>query len=165
MTHGYALTIGLFVGALAGLAAAPYAVYPHACHSSGDYSIVCGAFSITQPTESLGGPQALEGYTTVAHPRGTVALAIGTIGNVELAGAGDVASARALQGGIVINGPGIVDHATSLFLAAPQRIDGYTGPVRINRADWITFGSSGWSIRPDGDRILLCDAQDRCRDL
>lgn len=36
-----------------------------------------------------GGPQALEGYTYMAHRTGTTRLAIGLVGNVELAGAGN----------------------------------------------------------------------------
>ena len=46
-----------------------------------------------------GGPQALEGYTKIAHDRGITRLALGIIGNVEMNGHGDVAEVRTLQGG------------------------------------------------------------------
>jgi hypothetical protein len=163
VTASAALALGAFIGSTAGLTL-PYAVYPHVCRASGARWTVCGGFTITQPIASPGGPQALEGYTYVDHPSGTVGLAIGAIGNVEVAGSGAVTSARGLQGGIVISGPGVVDHASSLTLVAPQPTGGYTGPVNVRRADFITF-SNGWSVRPDGARILLCDPNDRCRDL
>ena len=125
---------------------------------------LCTLFHITQSTASEGGPQALEGYTYVNHPRGSVGLAIGTLGNIELAATGDTKSARALQGGVVVSGPGRVEHATTLYLSQPKRRGDYPGPTQIERADYVTF-DNGWSIRPQGDRLLICAPTNTCRDF
>lgn len=111
-----------------------------------------------------GGPQALEGYTVVKHEIGTVRLVMGTIGNIELGGGSRtvVESAVALQGGLVVTGPGYVAHATSLSLVQPRAHGGYTGGVNLGRVDYITF-DNGWSIRPDGDQLSICDPKGMCR--
>lgn len=138
--------------------------YQDQCRESSARWTLCRLVSIDQATPSLGGPQALEGYTTVRHDEGTVALALGIIGNVELAGVGHTGSARALQGGIVVSGPGQVDQAYALVLLSPQRKGGYDGPVNVTEGGFILFGNH-WSIRPDGARLLLCNPQGECRDL
>lgn len=48
---------------------------------------------------AAGSIQGLEGYTKVSHNGGTTLLAIGTIGNIELAGTGTLSIARSLQAG------------------------------------------------------------------
>lgn len=126
---------------------------------------LCGLYYITQsqPAPS-GGPQALEGYAVVQHRAGTVQLAIGTLGNIELAGAAGTETERAvaLGGGLVVAGPGHVAHATSLSLNQPHKHSTYDGPMSIDRIDYVTF-DNGWSIRPDGDNLLICDPRDHCR--
>lgn len=118
-------------------------------------------FGVVQRTPGAG-PQAVEGYTLVAHDVGTVGLALGTIGNVEVQGRGRTEQVRALQGGIVVSGPGRVDHAANIVLAGVQKHSDYDGPTDVGRVDYILFGN-GWSIRPDGARLLLCDPQNVCR--
>lgn len=118
---------------------------------------------IDQPVENrAGGPQALEGYTRISHTRGSVKLAIGTIGNVEMNARGDVETMRSLQAGGVITSDGRVKQATGLFLSKPVAGEGYQGPVNVDRYDYVTF-DNGWSIRPDGKRLLLCDPENVCR--
>lgn len=120
---------------------------------------------MTQRVASPGGPQALEGYTLVAHDRGSVALAIGTIGNVEMNGAGNVGFIRGLQSGGVVTGPGRVGVWSGLFLSQPRArasAPPYVGPVNIERYDYITF-DNGWSIRPNGDALILCNPLGNCR--
>lgn len=132
---------------------------------AGSASTVGVQSHITQQTDSIGGPQALEGYTLVAHDRGTVALALGTIGNVEQNGAGDVNRIASLQGGGVVTGPGRVHQWSALSLFQPRArrsAPAYTGPVNIDRFDYITF-DNGWSIRPNGDQLQLCDPRGICR--
>lgn len=132
-----------------------------------DASVWClGLMShVTQTTPNVtGGPQALEGYALVNHPNGRVRQVLATIGNIELKGAGATADARALQGSVVVNGPGRVDFATSLNLVGCVRQGGYDGPIDVGRCDYVTFGN-GWSLRPDGDALLLCDPRGVCRPL
>ena len=135
-------------------------------HTCGGDTWCLGTVSVVhQDTpNSAGGPQALEGYTAVNHAIGTVRLVMGTIGNIELGGGSRtvVQYATALQGGLVVTGAGRVDHATSLTLIQPRAHGDYTGPVNVGRVDYITF-DNGWSIRPDGDRLLICDKMDVCR--
>lgn len=164
-----ALTVAVVFVFAAGGAAQPTwteisRIYQHTCRASTSRWTVCGEFTITQSTPSPGGPQALEGYTYVNHPTGVVGLALGTVGNVEVGGTGEVLDVRALQGGVIISGPGDVEHATSLMLMAPKPAGDYHGQVNVKRADYLSF-DNGWSLRPDGDRLLLCDPHDRCRDL
>ena len=122
---------------------------------------LCGLFYASQSDPAPdGGPQALEGYTVVQHDVGTVALAIGTIGNVELAGAGRTKEARSLQAGGVITGSGVTERWVGLAISQPQPADGATG--RIERREYVAF-DNGWSIRPDGARLLICDPQSQCR--
>jgi len=111
-----------------------------------------------------GGPQALEGYTYLNHNQGRVRLAFGTLGNIEVHGAGTTSDARALQGGVVVSGPGRVSFGTSLYLVGCVKHGDYTGTLNVGRCDYVTFGN-GWSIRPDGPALVLCDPQNRCRQL
>jgi hypothetical protein len=111
-----------------------------------------------------GGPQALEGYTLIAHDRGLVRLAIGTIGNVEMNGAGDVDEIRSMQSGGVITNGGHVAHWTGHHFARPTRGPGYTGPINVDVIDYVTF-DNGWAIRPSGERLLFCDPRGECRDV
>lgn len=111
-----------------------------------------------------GGPQALEGYTTIAHDRGLVKLALGTIGNVEMNARGDVAMVRSLQAGGVVTNDGRVQQWSGLYLSRPRAGEGYAGAVNVQRFDYVTF-DNGWSIRPDGDRLLICDSKGICRGL
>jgi hypothetical protein len=111
-----------------------------------------------------GGPQALEGYTKIAHDRGLVRLALGTIGNVEMNGAGDVEEIRSMQAGGVVTNRGRVKHWTGMYFSRPRAGLGYTGAANIDVYDYATF-DNGWSIRPAGDRLLFCDPQGDCRDV
>jgi hypothetical protein len=113
-----------------------------------------------------GGPQALEGYTHVTHKSGTVALAIGTLGNVELGGASGTVTERAyaLAGGFVVTGPGVVNHPVTLSLGQPKRHGGYEGAMNVKDPVYIEF-DNGWSFRPSGADLLLCDPGGRCRTL
>jgi hypothetical protein len=120
---------------------------------------------IHQQTASLeGGPQAFEGYTLIEHDRGTVNIAIGTIGNVEQNGAGEVNDIRSMQAGGVVTGPGRVHHWAGLSISAPRARSDYKGAVNIERYDYVDF-DNGWSIRPDGKRLLICDPKNICRPL
>lgn len=112
----------------------------------------------------IGGPQALEGYTIVAHKEGKVQLVLGTIGNIELGGASGtvVDVAAALNGGLVVTGPGVVQEAISLSLAAAKPHGSYKGPVNVKTSTYIKF-DNGWRIRPSGPDLLLCDPSGSCR--
>lgn len=143
----------------------PLDITQHAWHCTGisDLWRVCGAFRIEQTLPNPnGGPQALEGYVDLAHPFGDVKLAIGTIGNIEVSGSGHTIEARSMQAGGVISGSGIVDEWNSLVLAEPGRKAGATGSV--TKVNYIKFGN-GWTIRPLGSRLLICDPNGNCRDL
>jgi len=109
-----------------------------------------------------GGPQALEGYTKIAHDRGNTRLALGIIGNVEMNGHGDVAEVRSLQAGGVVTNNGHVRLWTGLYLDRPKAGEGYAGPVNIERVDYITF-DNGWSIRPNGSDLTICRPSGECR--
>lgn len=78
---------------------------------------------VRQITGTDGGPQALEGYTTV-DTRGSVRLAMGTIGNVEQAGSGDIVEVRPLQSGGVVTGTGRIHRWTALVLDKPKKMGG-----------------------------------------
>jgi hypothetical protein len=109
-----------------------------------------------------GGPQALEGYSVVNNPAGSVVRhASGTIGNLEIAGAGAVTIARSLTTGLVFSGSGRVKHASTLNLFVGRKA-GYTGPVNVERLDFITF-PNGWSLRGplDGSYMILVDQHGR----
>jgi hypothetical protein len=125
---------------------------------------LCGLFMVLQAEGSpTGGPQALEGYVEMTHlSPGSVDLAIGTIGNVEHAGSGAVRRIEALRGGVMISGPGRVQEAAALSLYQATRKGGYAGPVNVDRSIYIQF-DNGWSMRPDGEALLLCDPHGRCR--
>jgi hypothetical protein len=98
-----------------------------------------------------GGPQGLEGYVYLSHPTGTTRLAIGTIGNVEVAGTGDVQEVRSLQAGGVLTGRGRVGRWTGLMIAVPHKAD-------IREVVDIQF-SNGWSLRANGDNLELWDTK------
>ena len=136
------------------------------------FTAVCGSTTtvgvqsrISSPVAvPTGGPQALEGYTTIAHDRGNTRLAFGTIGNVEMNGRGTVTEIRSMQAGGVVTNDGRVKHWIGLALSTPRAGEGYTGPANIDKFDYIKF-DNGWSIRPDGDRLLICDKTDVCRGM
>lgn len=111
-----------------------------------------------------GGPQALEGYTIVAHKTGSVALVLGTIGNIELAGASGTVTEKAvaLSGGLVVNGEGVVNRPVALSLRQPVRFGGYKGPLNVKDPIYIEF-DNGWTIRPNGPYLLFCDPFGTCR--
>lgn len=109
-----------------------------------------------------GGPQALEGYAVVSHDRGTTRLALGTIGNVQMDARGDTTEIRSLQAGGVITNDGHVSRWSGVFISQPSAGLGYAGPTHLDRYDYITF-DNGWSLRPDGDRLLLCPPSGSCR--
>ena len=136
--------------------------YVQSCAGAQTRWTVCGMSLIVQREPSVGGPQALEGYTQVAHQSGTVGLALGTIGNVEVAGSGNTTEVRSMQAGGVITGNGSVQHWTGIALSRPQAVNGARGS--IERYDYITF-DNGWSIRPDGERLLICNRDSVCRPL
>ncbi len=136
------------------------------------FTLVAGATGSFVGVQSLveaplampdGGPQGLEGYVRLSHDRGTTALAIGTIGNVELNARGSVTAIRSLQSGGVITNSGHVDRWSGLYLTHPRAGLGYTGPVNIARYDYITF-DNGWSLRPTADNAALevCSPQNVC---
>jgi hypothetical protein len=78
-----------------------------------------GIFRSNQLNSTTGSIQGVEGYTKTSHSSGTVNTAIGTIGNVEVGGAGGVTEARGMQAGVVITGNGNVGNAKSLFVSPP----------------------------------------------
>jgi len=119
-----------------------------------------------------GGPQAFEDYTYLMHPEGTTRLAIGTLGNVEVAGAGDVTEVRTLQGGGLISGKGKVDRWVGLSLHRPSSGPGQLGtfaPIVAEdpaaettlrgtiTTDAIRF-TNGWTFRPEGESLQLVDS-------
>lgn len=136
---------------------------PSAQNTVGVQSVISSPLALPD-----GGPQALEGWTTVSHDRGTTRTAIGTIGNVEMNARGDVTEIRSLQAGGAVTNDGHVGLWSGLSLSQPRAGTGlsggapYTGPVHIDRYDYITF-DNGWSIRPDGAKLLICDPQHVCR--
>lgn len=96
----------------------PYNFFEAACR----FETWClGAVSVVhqRTANERGGPQALEGYTVI-ETRGRVRLAMGTIGNVEQAGSGEIVEVRPLQSGGVLTGTGRVHRWTSLFLDRPK---------------------------------------------
>lgn len=58
-----------------------------------------GYFQTQQNVATSNSIQGLEAYTTCVHPSGTVALAIGLIGNIEMASAFTLTTARSVQAG------------------------------------------------------------------
>ncbi|MBZ5560166.1 MAG: hypothetical protein LAO77_23155 [Acidobacteriia bacterium] len=135
--------------------------------SAGANATVCAQVKITQLVASPGGPQALEGYTLVAHDHGTVALALGTIGNVEIGGAGDVTEVAPLQSGGVFTGPGHVARWSALKLFRPRARTSdppYTGPVHLDEFSYLRF-DNGWSLRGDDVQLYLCSPVGTCRSL
>lgn len=150
-------------GAIAWNGPRPFHQLGGVCQPADRYCL--GAASVVrQSTPSEGGPQALEGYTHVAHQTGRVQLAIGTIGNVELGGASGTVtdSARALQGGLVVTGPGYIERAVSLSLHQAKPKGDYTGAVNVKESIYIEF-DNGWTIRPLGPDLLFCDPSGKCR--
>lgn len=129
------------------------------------FSTVAVQAHITQRRASAGGPQALEGYTLLDHDAGSVRLALGTIGNVEVHGAGAVAEIASLQAGGVVTGPGHVGVWSGLKIVRPAArtsAPAYLGPVNIDQFNDITF-SNGWTIRTAGAGLNLCDPRGICR--
>lgn len=170
MTRSLALVVAV-IGLLVACADAQYAPdlsvrFPDVTFSNAvAHSTVGRQVLITQLAAAPdGGPQALEGYTRVAHDRGIVRLAIGAIGNVEQNGAGDVDEVRSMQSGGVVTAPGRVHHWVSHYFARPRARRGYVGAVNVDVFDYAAF-DNGWSIRPDGDRLLFCSPRGECRDV
>jgi hypothetical protein len=136
--------------------------YVQSCSGAKTRWTLCGLSYIVQREPSMGGPQALEGYTQLAHESGTVALALGTIGNVEVAGRGQTNEVRSMQAGGVITGDGSVAHWSGITLSRPVPVKGARGSIQ--RYDYITF-DNGWSIRPDGEKLMICNRDSVCRPL
>jgi hypothetical protein len=86
---------------------------------------------------------------------------MGTIGNVEQAGSGSIGRVVALQGGLVFTGSGNVGEYVGLNLPPPQRHGDYRGPVNIDKVTYINMG--GWTFKPDGPDLLLCDWAEKCQ--
>ncbi|XHS80433.1 hypothetical protein ACFJGW_10785 [Burkholderiaceae bacterium UC74_6] len=126
-----------------------------------------------------GGPQGLEGYVYIKHPEGKTRLAIGTIGNVEVAGTGSVTEIRSMQAGGIVSGTGHVDKWVGILLAHPggqhDRVGSYhpivsddpSGQTVLRGSittDAISF-SNGWSLHVQGDSLELTDAGGKPRQL
>jgi len=126
-----------------------------------------------------GGPQGLEGYVYIKHPEGKTRLAIGTIGNVEVAGSGAVTEIRSMQAGGIVSGSGRVDKWVGILLARPggkrDRVGAYhpivsddpTGQTVLRGSittDAISF-SNGWSLHVQGDSLELTDSAGNRRQL
>lgn len=71
-----------------------------------------GHFLARQKVATTNSIQALEGYAVTTNPSGTVALSIGTIGNVEHDGAGTVTWAVSLGGGGYFNAGAVTNWAS-----------------------------------------------------
>lgn len=128
---------------------------------------LCRLAYIEQTTSAPdGGPQALEGYTKVNHTSGKVQLPMSVIANQELSGGSGtvVQDARVFQAGAVVSDAGVVEDLTFLNLTGPNRMGGYDGPINIKRVTYLRF-PNGWTIRPGGSGLLLCDPRDACRGL
>lgn len=113
----------------------------------------CGAgFDSSQATiRALQGNSDLAASVADEYSSGRTRLAIGTIGNVEHAGAGDVQEVRSLQAGGVVRGRGRIGGWTGLHLAVPAS-------RQIQERVEIMF-SNGWSLRANGDSLELWDAR------
>ncbi len=72
---------------------------------------LAGYFEMQSAVNQSGGPQALEGFVQMTQT-GTTALAIGTIGNVQIAGSGIATEVRAVQGGVIFKGVGATGTGT-----------------------------------------------------
>lgn len=97
-----------------------------------------GASRINQTTNTTGSAQAFEGYAKSSNATGTVTLTIGTIGNVEHAGAGTNASMRGVQGGSVIRGNGTVTDSIAI-IAMPTNIA--TGSATVTNSYGVYIGA------------------------
>lgn len=85
---------------------------------------------IQQSVATTGSVQGTEGYTVTTHPSGTVTLALGAIGNVEHAGAGTVASAKAMGAGVVLSGSGTITDAHCFDVAGgTKKLGGASGSM------------------------------------
>ena len=118
-----------------------------------------------------GGPQALEGYTYMAHPSGTTRLAFGVISNVELAGAGDVTEVRSMQSGGVVSGSGNIGRWIGLTIARPggeagAKVPFYALMITDPNAQSVIRGtlstdrirfSNGWVLQPGPGTMQLVD--------
>ncbi len=83
---------------------------------------VTGLFYGEQDTATTHSIQGVEGYALCSHGSGTVALAIGVPGNVQLTGAGTLTAGRGLQGGIVVSAGTLVSGMA--VYAAPSTVAG-----------------------------------------
>jgi len=86
--------------------------------STSDASIfhVGGYFQSQQTAATTNSIQGLEGYTKVSHSSGTVTLAIGTIGNIELSTTQTLSLARSLQAGGNLTAAGVVTEWDGLYI-------------------------------------------------
>jgi len=118
-----------------------------------------------------GGPQALEGYAYLSHPDGVTRLALGIIGNVEVAGSGGVTEVRSMQSGGIISGTGKVDRWVGLMIGRPAGAAGakvpfyplmVTDPDAQNvirgtiTTDRIRF-ANGWTLQAGPGSVHLID--------
>jgi hypothetical protein len=118
-----------------------------------------------------GGPQALEGYTYMAHKTGTTRLAMGLVGNVELASAGNATEVRVVQSSGYISGTGKIDSWVGVSVhrpggAAGKKVPFYPIVVSDPDAQTILHGtivtdkirfSNGWTLQPGGASVQLID--------
>ena len=156
------LTVACVSGATGAVTAtvllSPYGAMPHLwanwSHVSidGGHENQLGGVVGQVSTHALpdGGPQALEGYTYVAHPSGVTRLALGTIGNVEIAGAGATQEVRSLQAGGVISGTGPVGEWVGLYISLPRAAEG-----QVQTYSPIKF-DNGWRFVAEGEALYLC---------
>jgi hypothetical protein len=134
---------------------------------------------VAQQAMPKGGPQGLEGYVYVNHDEGNTRLAIGTIGNVEVAGAGTVTEVRSMQAGGIISGSGKVDRWVGIYLPYPggnqDQLTTFNPIVVDNPAaqtilrgtittDRIAF-SNGWTLQVQGNSLELIDSGGNKRHL
>jgi hypothetical protein len=110
-------------------------------------------------TSSSNIPQGCEGYATADHSSGTLASAIGLVGNAEHTNAGDVTWLRGLQGGAGSSGDSgaTVANAASFYAAngwntGVSDITNYYGLYIAS----ITVGTNQWAIYTAGsDKTYL----------
>jgi hypothetical protein len=88
---------------------------------------IVDATYIEQQVATTGSAQGIEGYANTTHPSGTVALLIGTIGNVEHGSVSTLTEQRGVQAGVVISNSGNGTDAECFFAAPSGRIGSGTG--------------------------------------
>lgn len=93
-----------------------------ATNNGADFRIT-GFFKAEMQANTVWSIQALEGYALTTNPSGSVAISIGTIGNVEHNGAGTVTDARAIQAGVILTS-GTITRGIGVYVAPPARVAG-----------------------------------------